>query len=508
MRRVELDNGRIIGLSTAFDTSQPIWPGRLVDFTGTKFNDGLGIADVGIAIDTTTAYPVGGLNINCLALRFTPVQTSFPSYNGPWTKHNIQAYNYGASYWLENGMGVAVESAGCPTKGNTPATSLRYSAEVRLTYTRKSDGVTTTQILAYDLTPSSAPVLLNQIVKLFTTATLTVKTRVQQCSLLSCTAPKEQATTSYPLSLVLRHGRCVASYEKTEVDVDDYGDQKFRAVQVDSTFVLAAADAGQSIAFSALGYKVTGNNTSTFPNAVNIGASQSFAVFRHDFIDSNLLYAEESLGVGHAAGLMWPRVSGIRNGHTFSFSCGLPGLVRDALYLEPSLNTFYRFPFSGGTNSIPEWSLSQGNNGTFTHNGNQKYAFDFVADPNTIIRAARGGRVVFVREDQTGNSFYNPNCTNCWANAVVIRHQDKTETAYFHMPTNGVLVDEDTNVNRGAWIGKVGNTGYSTGAHLHFQEQNSGGVTNQSCFEGGLPFGNMVIPCYIPNSGGYLKSTQ
>lgn len=52
-------------------------------------------------------------------------------------------------------------------------------------------------------------------------------------------------------------------------------------------------------------------------------------------------------------------------------------------------------------------------------------------------------------------------------NTVVIEHGGGLKTCYYHM--DSLEVEEGETVERGQMIGKVGSTGYSTGAHLHFE---------------------------------------
>ncbi len=54
-----------------------------------------------------------------------------------------------------------------------------------------------------------------------------------------------------------------------------------------------------------------------------------------------------------------------------------------------------------------------------------------------------------------------------YGNYAVINHGDNTATLYAHMST--LLVSAGDVVLQGDVIGKVGSTGYSTGAHLHFE---------------------------------------
>ena len=70
--------------------------------------------------------------------------------------------------------------------------------------------------------------------------------------------------------------------------------------------------------------------------------------------------------------------------------------------------------------------MGQGNNGSFTHNGDAAFAFDFIAPTWTPIRAARGGAVAQVTESSDGNSLRRPELRPGGANKIAIVHQDGT----------------------------------------------------------------------------------
>ena len=71
------------------------------------------------------------------------------------------------------------------------------------------------------------------------------------------------------------------------------------------------------------------------------------------------------------------------------------------------------------------------------------------------IRAAFSGKVRMVKYERRGYGKY-----------VVIRHENGLETVYGHLSKQ--IVDENQYVEAGEPIGLGGNTGRSTGSHLHF----------------------------------------
>lgn len=60
-------------------------------------------------------------------------------------------------------------------------------------------------------------------------------------------------------------------------------------------------------------------------------------------------------------------------------------------------------------------------------------------------------------------------CGGGFGNYVIIQHIDGNYTLYAHLAKNSITVEMGESVTRGQVIGKVGNSGSSTGAHLHFE---------------------------------------
>ena len=61
----------------------------------------------------------------------------------------------------------------------------------------------------------------------------------------------------------------------------------------------------------------------------------------------------------------------------------------------------------------------------------------------------------------------------------MIAHDDGTTTVYGHMAKNSIIVRTGDKVEQGQVIGKIGNSGSSTGAHLHFGVMINGLTTYQ-----------------------------
>ena len=88
--------------------------------------------------------------------------------------------------------------------------------------------------------------------------------------------------------------------------------------------------------------------------------------------------------------------------------------------------------------------------------GRQHKGLDIKVYIGDTIRAAFSGKVRIVRYEAGGYGKY-----------IVIRHNNGLETIYGHLSKQ--LVEENQEVRSGEVIGLGGNTGRSTGSHLHFE---------------------------------------
>lgn len=122
----------------------------------------------------------------------------------------------------------------------------------------------------------------------------------------------------------------------------------------------------------------------------------------------------------------------------------------------------YRLPFPIGE----EFLLTQGFNGSFSHQGELPHALDFAMPEGTPIYAARNGKVVML---EGSNSKGGPTAEFMeYANFITVMHDDGTFADYSHLKFRGVNVELGQKVRMGQLIGYSGATGFATGPHLHF----------------------------------------
>jgi len=111
--------------------------------------------------------------------------------------------------------------------------------------------------------------------------------------------------------------------------------------------------------------------------------------------------------------------------------------------------------------------ISQAFNGNFSHSSRASmYAVDIGMPIGTDVLAARGGLIIEQKKGNVqggiGKSYYDK------ANLVRILHADGTIATYGHLQFASLNFSVGKVVHAGEVIGKSGNTGYSSGPHLHF----------------------------------------
>ena len=130
----------------------------------------------------------------------------------------------------------------------------------------------------------------------------------------------------------------------------------------------------------------------------------------------------------------------------------------------PDTGVLYRYPFPDGQ----AHAITQAHGGKLTSHDNKqnRYAVDFDMPIGTPVLAAREGVVVAVLLKYSSGG-EDPSFLDR-ANIVTIVHDDGTLAEYAHLSPGPPLVARGQHVEAGQLIGYSGNTGYSTGPHLHF----------------------------------------
>lgn len=130
---------------------------------------------------------------------------------------------------------------------------------------------------------------------------------------------------------------------------------------------------------------------------------------------------------------------------------------------QPDLDYVYELPYKNEKHEVEQTYF-----GKFSHQKgtSEQYAVDFKMPVGTTVCAMRAGRVVALRQDSDmggADIKYKP-CDNF----IAIRHADGGYGMYAHLQHRGVGVRLGQEVSAGQAIALSGNTGLSSGPHLHF----------------------------------------
>jgi len=185
--------------------------------------------------------------------------------------------------------------------------------------------------------------------------------------------------------------------------------------------------------------------------------------------------------------------------HAYSYNLKATSVVGPPReHTDPAVT--YRIPYPGGS----AFEVTQAFFGEFSHNTpDSEYAVDIAMPEGTPILAARGGLVMDVNRDFVGSGSDMVKY-GARANAVRILHDDGTMAEYAHLKLESVRVIPGTHVKAGQIIAESGNTGFSTGPHLHFViQQNDGSQLRSIPFTFRLEDGTLIRPQENTKLAGY-----
>jgi hypothetical protein len=153
------------------------------------------------------------------------------------------------------------------------------------------------------------------------------------------------------------------------------------------------------------------------------------------------------------------KLTSVRSGtYSFRISCQKNlgnHLLEDFEKLYP-----YYLPFQKEKSFV----VSQGYFGLSSHH--DEHALDFNLPVGTPICAAREG-VIVKAVDMHSKHCPREEC-KAYNNHIIIYHPDGTFAEYAHLQHDGALVEVGDRIKTGQVIGLSGNTGWTTGPHLHF----------------------------------------
>ncbi len=565
LHTIVLETGGTYAL-TSGTTRGPFTSGQIIDLSGTGLGGAIGIATE-VAGDELISGNPGPLGVDCMSLRVAPVQAFAPFVMSPPTYHHLTSYETSEGVIeLEDGMRFATVRGSCPGSSSYPS-YLRYTMRIMINGLPVAD-----ELLPSDPPVFIPPNIPRNTLRTMDVA-VQKQVCIYAPGNDPCGPITDLRTETHTVRIRAKGAHCVADYEDRALSLEDNDLVGYATTRVVGTIVDSNVIPGSTgpvfRAESCLA--IPGATSCSSGTIVTTYENQPFRLYNHDFYPlygpSNWFHhyqSEQKYGVGTAAGLRWPRVQGTRSARPFWYSCGIPQVTRDVVDFCPSPpDSYYRYPlYPGGVNDPRGWTVGSGN-GTSSpgHAGDQFYAWDITAALGSSILAARPGLVTLLRESATdfsstidgliesdecykrlpacfdslgtGTCASNSDCTSprvcqsgkCVTDADVtictgfypcdlgnylwVRHQDGTFGIYFHMRQNGVLVQLGDIVRRSNPIGEVGDTGYSTQEHLHFQSHSiPDAFSVLSVFQQSSEVAAPDNICHLPLNGERLPSSN
>jgi murein DD-endopeptidase MepM/ murein hydrolase activator NlpD len=139
-------------------------------------------------------------------------------------------------------------------------------------------------------------------------------------------------------------------------------------------------------------------------------------------------------------------------------------------------NEGYLVPFSAGR----DFPITQAYPDAMTHRTpDSVYAVDIAMPVGTNVLAARDG-IVFDVASKNYRGGLDLSRDGEAANIIRILHDDGSFSLYAHLNWNSIRVKPGDRVRAGQYIADSGNTGFTSGPHLHFSVQRNAGLRVES----------------------------
>jgi urea transporter len=141
---------------------------------------------------------------------------------------------------------------------------------------------------------------------------------------------------------------------------------------------------------------------------------------------------------------------------------------------------------------LGSWTVSQGENGEYTHQGEWRYAWDFVITDkedkqykdsgdypenyycyDKTVVAPANGTVVEIIDGIEDNIIGDVNLVQNWGNSIVIKHAEYLYTQISHLKKGSFKVKKGELLKKGDVLASCGNSGRSPYPHVHFQIQST-----------------------------------
>lgn len=167
--------------------------------------------------------------------------------------------------------------------------------------------------------------------------------------------------------------------------------------------------------------------------------------------------------------------------------CGEGTVLRGELCVAEEA-PWLRLPYNEGNSFV----VIQGFHGYYSHYLDDSYAVDWDMPEGTAVLAARAGVVLDTKED-SDRGCPSEDCADD-ANYVLLDHGDGSFALYLHLEQGGVDVERGERIGQGQPLGRSGNTGFSTGPHLHLQVNDLYGQSLPLRFEELASSGGAIYP--------------